>query len=42
MATMKKFFNAIYQVFLSIGQARAAATLSRHGLHEEAKALLLK
>jgi hypothetical protein len=39
---MKKVFNAIYQIFLSIGQARAAATLSRHGLYEEAKALLLK
>jgi hypothetical protein len=39
---MKKIFNVIYEVCLSIGQARAAAELSRHGLHEEAKALLLK
>jgi hypothetical protein len=39
---MKKFFNLIYQICLSIGQARAAAALSRSGLHAEAKELLLK
>jgi hypothetical protein len=39
---MKNFFNAIYQICLSIGQARAAAELSRNGLYAEAKALLLK
>jgi len=39
---MKKVFNLIYQICLSMGQARAAAELSRNGLHEEARALLLK
>ena len=39
---MKKFLDTIWNVFLSIGQARAAAELSRNGLYEEAKALLLK
>jgi hypothetical protein len=39
---MKKFFNLMYQICLSIGQARAAAELTRNGLHEEARALLLK
>lgn len=39
---MKKFFNSLYQITLSIGQARAAAALARHGQIEQAKALMLK
>jgi hypothetical protein len=39
---MKKFFNAIYEVLESMGRAKAAACLSRHGKYEEAKALMLK
>jgi hypothetical protein len=38
---MKTIFNAIYEFFESIGRAKAAAHLSRHGLHAEAKALIL-
>jgi hypothetical protein len=39
---MKKFFNAVYEVLESLGRAKAAAHLSRHGHYEEAKALMLK
>lgn len=38
---MKTFLNALYEIGLSIGQARAAAALARHGLYAEAKALML-
>lgn len=38
---MKQFFNVIYQVLESVGRAKAAAHLSRQGLHAEAKALML-
>jgi hypothetical protein len=38
---MKKIFNAIYEIFESMGRAKAAAHLSRQGLHEEAKKLML-
>jgi hypothetical protein len=38
---MKQFFNVIYEVLESMGRAKAAAALSRQGLHEEAKALIL-
>jgi hypothetical protein len=38
---MKKIFNAIYEIMESMGRAKAAAHLSRQGLHEEAKALML-
>jgi hypothetical protein len=38
---MKNFLNAIYEVMESIGRAKAAAHLSRMGLHQEAKALML-
>ena len=38
---MKQFLNAIYEVLESMGRAKAAACLARHGRHEEAKALLL-
>jgi hypothetical protein len=38
---MKKILNAIYEVMESVGRAKAAAHLSRMGMHEEAKALML-
>jgi hypothetical protein len=38
---MKSFFNVIYEVLESVGRAKAAAHLSRQGLHAEAKALML-
>jgi hypothetical protein len=38
---MKSFLNAIYEILESIGRAKAAAHLSRQGLHAEAKALML-
>lgn len=38
---MKRFFNTIYEVLESIGRAKAAAHLSRQGLYNEAKALML-
>ena len=38
---MKSFLNAIYEVMESLGRAKAAAHLSRQGLHAEAKALML-
>jgi hypothetical protein len=38
---MKKILNTIYEVMESIGRAKAAAHLSRMGLHDEAKALML-
>jgi len=38
---MKSFLNTIYEVMESIGRAKAAAHLSRMGLHQEAKVLML-
>ena len=38
---MKKFFTAIYEVMESMGRAKAAARLARHGHVEQAKALML-
>jgi hypothetical protein len=38
---MKRIFNAIYEILESMGRAKAAACLARHGRHEEAKALML-
>ena len=38
---MKQFLNALYEVLESIGRAKAAAHLSRQGLYDEAKALML-
>lgn len=37
---MKSFLNTIYEILESIGRAKAAAALSRSGLHAEAKALM--
>jgi hypothetical protein len=38
---MKSFLNALYEITVSIGQARAAAALARSGMYNEAKALML-
>lgn len=38
---MKNFLKNVYIVIESIGRAKAAAHLSRNGLHAEAKALML-
>jgi hypothetical protein len=38
---MKTFLNTLYEICLSIGQARAAAALARSGMYAEAKALML-
>jgi hypothetical protein len=38
---MKSFLNALYEICISIGQARAAAALARSGMYDEAKALML-
>jgi len=32
---MKSFLNAIYEILESIGRAKAAAHLSRQGMHNE-------
>jgi hypothetical protein len=39
---MKQFFNVIYEVLESLGRAKAAAYLSRHGHYEEAKELMIR
>jgi hypothetical protein len=38
---MKNFLNALYEIGLSIGQARAASALARAGMYQEAKELML-
>jgi hypothetical protein len=38
---MKRFLNTLYEICVSIGQARAAAALARSGMYDEAKALML-
>jgi hypothetical protein len=39
---MKKIFTIIYEILESMGRAKAAAHLSRHGQHAKAKELLLR
>jgi hypothetical protein len=39
---MKSFLNALYEITVSIGQARAASALARAGKLEEARALMVK
>lgn len=39
---MKKFLNALWQIFETMGQARAATALARAGKLAEAKALFVK
>jgi hypothetical protein len=38
---MKNFLNVLYEIFESIGRAKAASHLARCGMHEEAKTLML-
>ncbi len=38
---MKSFLNTLYEISVSIGQARAAAAMARAGMYAEAKALML-
>jgi hypothetical protein len=38
---MKRFLNALYELSVSIGQARAAAAFARAGMHKEARDLML-
>jgi hypothetical protein len=38
---MKTFLNTLYDICISIGQARAASAMARAGMYEEAKALML-
>jgi hypothetical protein len=37
---MKKLLNTLYEICLSIGQARAAAAMVQAGLYDEARALM--
>ena len=37
---MKNFLNALYEIGLSIGQARAAAAMARAGMHKEAQKMM--
>jgi hypothetical protein len=37
---MKKLLNILYEIGLSIGQARAAAAMVRAGMSQEAKELM--
>ena len=38
---MKKLLNTLYEICLSIGQARAAAAMVQAGLYKEAKELMI-
>jgi hypothetical protein len=38
---MKQLLNTIYKIFESIGKAKAAAHLTRCGMHKEAQALMM-
>lgn len=38
---MKNVLTTLYKIFENIGRAKAAAHLSRCGLHKEAKELML-
>jgi hypothetical protein len=38
---MKNFLNTLYEIAVSIGQARAAAAMARSGMYKEAKDLML-
>lgn len=39
---MKTVLNAIYELLLSLGQAKAASALARAGQHEAAKEMMTK
>jgi hypothetical protein len=38
---MKSFLNTLYEICLSIGQARAAAAMARAGMYDQAKSIML-
>jgi hypothetical protein len=37
---MKKLLNILYEIGLSIGQARAASAMARAGMHKEARKMM--
>jgi hypothetical protein len=37
---MKNFINTLYDIAISIGQARAASAMVRAGMYKEAQALM--
>jgi hypothetical protein len=37
---MKKLLNALYEIFESMGRAKAASHLARCGMYDEAKTLM--
>jgi hypothetical protein len=37
---MKNFLNTLYEIGISIGQARAAAAMARAGMYTEARELM--
>lgn len=39
---MKQLLNTIYEVFESIGRAKAAAHFARNGMYAEAKAVMIE
>jgi hypothetical protein len=38
---MKSFLNTLYEIFESLGRAKAASHLARCGMHKEARDLML-
>ena len=38
---MKNFLNTLYEIFESMGKAKAASHLARCGMHKEARDLML-
>ena len=38
---MKNFLNTLYEIFESMGKAKAASHLARCGMHKEAKEIML-
>ena len=38
---MKNILNTIYEIFESMGKAKAASHLARCGMHKEAKELMM-
>jgi hypothetical protein len=39
---MKTILNALYEIGVSIGRARAASAMARAGMYKEAKELMLQ
>jgi hypothetical protein len=37
---MKNFLNTLYEICLSIGQAKAASAMARAGMHKEAREMM--